>query len=300
VVKVVPHEAERRVDVLFDDQPFTSYVWPEALKKPVLFPLRAPGGGLITRGWPLDPRPDEATDHTHHVGLWLNYGHVNGVDFWGHSKTDPKKGTIFHRAITTAQGGRGRGELAVKSDWVMPDGSTVLREETTFVFSGGSGRRVVDRVATLVAANGPVEFEDNKEGMLGLRLGRALEHPSDKNPQGTGHYRTSEGVEGEAIWGTRARWAMLTGVLDGEKVTIAILDHPKNPGYPTYWHARPWGLFAANPLGQKALSKGKETLDYTLGAGQATRFAYRYVILSRHASPAEIEAEHQAFVRERP
>ena len=36
----------------------------------------------------------------------------------------------------------------------------------------------------------------------------------------------------------------------GHTVTIAIFDHPGNPGYPTYWHARGYGLFAANPLGR--------------------------------------------------
>src|SRR5690349_4980594 len=71
-VTVVPNEAARRVDVFVDGQPFTSYIWPDTLKKPVLFPLRTASGTMITRGFPLDPRPGERTDHPHHVGLWLN------------------------------------------------------------------------------------------------------------------------------------------------------------------------------------------------------------------------------------
>jgi hypothetical protein len=88
---------------------------------------------------------------------------------------------------------------------------------------------------------------------------------------------------------------MLTGTVDGGPVTLAILDHPGNPGFPTHWHARPWGLFAANPLGQKALSKGKETLDFKLPAKGSATFAYRLLILSRHARPEEIESEYKAF-----
>src|SRR5204863_479210 len=75
---------------------------------------------------------------------------------------------------------------------------------------------------------------------------------------------SSEGKKGDAVWGTRGRWTMLTGKVGDEALTIAMIDHPKNPGYPTYWHARGYGLYAANPLGQKVFSNGRETLNFTL------------------------------------
>jgi hypothetical protein len=294
-VKIVPHEDRQRIEVLVDGKPFTEYRFTKDVKKPVLFPIRTAEGAIITRGWPLEPRGEEAKDHPHHVGFWFNYGDVNGVDFWGNSdaiKDQSKKGTIVVRKLDDTRGNR----LAVSSDWVMPDGKTALAEETTFSFSGSPGRRVIDRIARLTAVNGPVELPDNKEGTLGLRLARSLEHPSLKNPKGTGHYRSSEGIEGEAVWGTRGRWMMLTGTLEGGgPVTLALLDHPRNPGFPTYWHARPWGLFAANPLGQKALSKGKETLGFKLPAKGTATFTYRLLILSHQAKPEEIEAEYRSF-----
>src|SRR2546430_15883259 len=84
------------------------------------------------------------------------------------------------------------------------------------------------------------------------------------------HYHSSEGLEGDSVWGTRGRWTMLTGVVQGEPVTLAILDHPQNVGFPTYWHARGYGLFAANPLGEKVFSNGKTELNFTLAAGRST------------------------------
>jgi hypothetical protein len=293
-------DAARRVNVLVDGQPFTTLRFSDDVKKPVLFPLRTARGGIITRGWPLEPRPDEATDHKHHVGYWLNYGDVNGVDFWGNSGGGSNKGSVQLRKVEAARGGKGKGELAFAADWVMPDGSVVLREATTLTITAARDRRVVDRTTTLTAAGGPVRLPDNKEGMLGLRVARSLEHPGDKNKTGTGHYRSSEGIEGEAVWGTRARWLMLTGTLDGgEPVTIAILDHPKNAGFPTYWHARPWGLFAANPLGQKVFSKGKQVLGYAIPAKQSARLQYRLLILSRHVEPQDIEAEYRSWAQAR-
>ncbi len=84
-VQVVPDEAGRRVDVIIDGKPFTSYIYPTTLKKPSLFPLRTAKGTLVTRGYPLETRPNERVDHPHHVGLWLNHGNVNGLDFWNNS-----------------------------------------------------------------------------------------------------------------------------------------------------------------------------------------------------------------------
>ena len=55
-VRVVADEAQRRVDITIDGQPFTSYLWPTSLKKPVLYPLVTDEGIPVTRGYPLDPR----------------------------------------------------------------------------------------------------------------------------------------------------------------------------------------------------------------------------------------------------
>src|SRR5262252_2851656 len=117
-VQVVPNEGARRVDVTIDGQPFTSYIWPDTVKKPVLYPLRTVKGTLVTRGYPLDPRPGERVDHPHHVGLWFNYGDVSGVDFWNNSDALPKEqqarmGRIVHRAIASTKSGAGEGSLEV-------------------------------------------------------------------------------------------------------------------------------------------------------------------------------------------
>src|SRR5262245_49719614 len=109
-VELKVNEAARRVEVTIDGKPFTSYIWPTTLKKPVLYPIRTAKGTLVTRGFPLDPRPGERVDHPHHVGLWLNHGNVNGLDFWNNSEAikpedAPKMGTIFHRRIVEAKSG---------------------------------------------------------------------------------------------------------------------------------------------------------------------------------------------------
>src|SRR5213078_3227192 len=190
-VDVVAREADRRVDVTVDGKPFTSYIWPTTLKKPTLYPLRAASGVVVTRGWPLDPRPGERVDHPHQVGLWFAHGDVNGLDFWNNSDAIPaaradKMGTILQRAVRSAKSGRGEGTLDVTAEWVNSQGKPLLRENTRFVFRAAAGH------ATTVPML-------NNEGV-------------------TGRYRSSEGIEGDSVWGTRGRWTMLRGIVQGEPV----------------------------------------------------------------------------------
>lgn len=290
--------AAQRVDIVADGQPFTAYIFPSTIKKPVLYPLRTPDGTVVTRGFPLDARPGERVDHPHHVGLWLNYGDVNGYDFWNNSDAvDPngKYGTIHHRKILETSDGK-EGTLHVTADWITSDDDKVLEEDTRFEFSAeDKNTYLIDRTTTLTAV-GDVSLTDNKEGMLGMRVARALEHPSDEpavftdasgvptevkamNNEGVnGMYRSSEGLEGDKVWGTRGRWVQLSGRVDKKPTSITIIDHPDNVGFPTYWHARGYGLFAANPLGQKALSEGKDELDFKLKDGESVTFRYRVVV----------------------
>ena len=109
-------------------------------------------------------------------------------------------------------------------------------------------------------------------------------------------YVNQEGLTGDNVWGKRSKWACLNGSVDDEAVSIAIIDHPKNPGYPTYWHARGYGLFAANPLGQKVFSEGKEELNMKLAQGEKAVFRYRIIIHSGSTlSASEIDKQADDF-----
>ncbi|MBC8402310.1 MAG: PmoA family protein [Candidatus Marinimicrobia bacterium] len=69
----------------------------------------------------------------------------------------------------------------------------------------------------------------------------------------------------------------------------------KNVGYPPYWHARQYGLLAANPFGQKIFSKGAEELNFMLQKGESTTFRHRLFIHSGATTPQMVEAEFMKF-----
>lgn len=309
-LELIQDESAQKVDVLVDGELFTSFIYPDTLDKPVLFPINTSQGTTITRGWPLAPRPGERFDHPHHIGLWFNYGDVNGLDFWNNSYAIPadKKSNYGHivlSKINSISASGSTGKLEVTQEWKNLDGMTLLEENTTFIFSADESDRSIERISTLTAVNEAVYFTDNKEGMLALRVARELEHPSTKpelftdasgkitdvpsmNNEGiSGMYTSSNGKKGDDVWGTRGDWVELAGKIGEEPISVIIYDHPGNVGYPTYWHARGYGLFAANPLGQKAMSEGKEELNYKLEKGESMTFKFKVDILSGKESNPE-------------
>ncbi len=314
-----------KVDVLVGGKYFTSYFFPgeSQLKKAVLFPILSAQGTTITRGFPITPRAGERVDHPHHVGMWLNYEDVNGYDYWNNSNNiveslkSHKMGTIRHERIEKMMPGK-QGSLSVTASWVDENGQgkRVLDESTTYVFSGTKDLRIIDRITTLKAVRDVVTFKDVKDGMFAIRVARQLEIPSNKpdvftdahgvetkvpvmdNTGVTGNYVSSEGVQGEAVWSTRAKWMNLSGKMDNHSINVAILDHPANVTYPSYWHARGYGLFAINPLGLAVFSNGKTSLNYTLKRGESITFRYRTLIADYDMTKADLDAAQANFASE--
>lgn len=317
-IKLIAKPTEKKVDVMIGNDLFTSFIYPSTIKKPVLWPVISAGGNEITRQFPLKHKKGERVDHPHHVGIWLNYGDVNGLDFWNNSEAIPaeradKYGTIYLRSIDDLKNGKGEATLVESSEWKDNSGKKLLDEKTEFTFSVKGKTRIIDRTTQLKAVNGEVKITDNKEGMFAIRVTRELELPATGKLKladshgvvtevdaandniATGNYLSSTGITGGKVWGTRAKWMKLYGVINGEKIAIVIFDHPANAGYPTYWHARGYGLFAANTLGQKIFSKGKEEMNFSIENGQTATFRYRLAVFSGEPTVEEIEAMSKEY-----
>ncbi|MFN6374110.1 MAG: DUF6807 family protein, partial [Chitinophagia bacterium] len=84
-VVLTPEKNKNIIHVAIGGKHFTDFFFPDTIAKPVLYPIKAPNGTVITRGFPVTPIAGEPTDHPHHLGLWFNFGDVNGLDFWNNS-----------------------------------------------------------------------------------------------------------------------------------------------------------------------------------------------------------------------
>lgn len=291
-------QTEGRIEVAVNGQPFTTfYIGPETTK-PYLHPLRSASGKIVTRRYPMENVDGEARDHVHHQGLWFTHGDVNGVDFWANHPTQaaaqkgPPKGRVVLRRVDAVKSGPLQGTIRATFEWLDPAGKTLLREQRTMLFHAHRAQRQVDFDIRLAAIE-KARFGDTKEGTFAIRLATSLEEKH------TGKMISAEGNVGESkVWGTRSPWVDYSGVLDGEKLGVTIMDHPGNPRHPTYWHSRAYGLFAANVFGEHDFLRDK-TRDgsMTLEAGQAWRFRYRVVIHPGDTTTAPLAAEYRQYAQ---
>lgn len=313
-VSLMKNDSLNRLDVFVDGKYFTSYIYADSmLRKPVLFPLHTASGKRITRGYPFVLYPGERIDHPHHYGLWFNHGDVNGIDFWNSSVArengDPRYGKINHTKFVKIESGD-TGTLEVQKEWRSSTNALVLTERTRYVFSGDSKRRLITHTSTLSAPEVDVLFNDSKEGMFAMRVRRELEIPSDDStilltdklvPSSaeivdkkgvSGHYLNSSGLAGYPnVWGKRAKWMQLSGLVNGDSISICIFDHPDNLNHPPHWMARDYGLFGVNHLGSSAYTDGKEQFNFILKKGDSTTFKHQVVIVNGvHSTPEEIES----------
>ena len=288
----------KKVEVFVDGKFFTAYIYPDNMEKQSLYPIASASGKMITRGYPLNPRPFERTDHPHHVGLWFNFGDVNGLDFWNNSfaikqQDKPKYGTI--KFVKIASENPAKRTLVTNSEWVDFENKVLLNEESTFVFEGSDHFRSIERTTKLTAKQ-TVTFTENKEGILGLRVDRAFEEPSTKpekfldangnitdvplmNNEGVnGVYRNAEGVTGGNVWSKRSPWVALRALKEGEVITIAIIDNKNNVNYPAWSHARGYGLFATNNFGGRAVDKNSAEVKLVLQPGESIVLKHKIVI----------------------
>lgn len=281
--------------VEIDGKPFTALFTGGTTLKPYLHPLRAASDKIVTRLFPMEMVEGESRDHPHHRGLWFTHGDVNGFDFWGQDAKG-KQGRVQLKKVIDLKSGKKEGSITALFEWVDPKGEVLLSENRTMKFRAAPNLRIIDFDATLTAVR-KAKFGDTKEGFFALRLAEPLK----EGKGGTGRMVSAEGAATEKnVWGKPSPWVDYAGELQGEKLGIAIFDHPSNLKHPTFWHARAYGLFAANPFGEHDFFNDKKRDgSVTLEPGQAQRFRYRVVIHSGDAQSAGIAEMYKKFAAEK-
>ena len=278
------HAVPNELPINIDGKPYTIFHFGADANKPFLAPLRTASGKIITRGFPMEMIPGESRDHLHHRGLWFSYDDVNGVKFW---ENDPSytKGRIGKIVVINADAKEKHGATTVtaKMEWRGPDSKVLLIEDREMTFLSDPKLRTIDFVITLTAAQ-DVVFGDTKEGAFAIRLAEAFtEKKGCKIVDADGRTRMVN------VWGKRSNWVDYSTDLEGEKVGVAIFDHPSNLNHPTYWHTRDYGLFALDPFGQHAFDPKMEERNTKLPAGRKLVYRWRVVI-----HPGDVESGHVA------
>ena len=292
-------ESNERLQVEIDGKLFTEYR--SDRKVPCLYPIMSPSGTGLTRNYPFDDSvAGEEHDHPHHVSVWFTHGLVNGVDFWAQHLE--RKGHIVHKSFgprstsSTSMDGVTTHTATFSVNLSWEEGATVhLTEKRTYTITARGNTRLVDTESVLTGVNGDVLFGDTKEGTAGVRVAPTLR---TKGKVAKGSLINSNGEKNDDAWGKRAAWVAYSGPDgSGKPAVIAMFDHPSNLRHPTWWHARDYGLLAANPFGRHDFEgkKDKHLGDLTLKKGDSLSFRYRILFHQGDMTSADIPTEWQAY-----
>ncbi len=278
------------------DQLITSF-HKDLMGTPGFYPLISPGGHPLTRRYPIEPAGEfEKKDHPHHRSVWFTHGTVNGVDFWlDRGKDDPGKIVMTDAAVDDHDGVT---RLRTEDQWQGPDGKVVLTDQRDFTFDLIDGRVLIGMRFLLQAGDEPVNFGDDKEGTLGVRVGGLMK--VDAKAGGTAV--NDQGLVDGAAWSKPAAWVDYSGPttrLDGSQPDVAgapvagitMMYHPGNAIQPCRWHVREYGLFAANPFARQQF--GLPGYDgVTIPAGESLTFDFLVVL---HDGPLDRAATERIY-----
>lgn len=292
-----------RLRVEINGQLFTEYYFSN-VPRPFCYPLIGPGGLPMTRSYPMEFPPGEDHDHPHHRSLWFAHGLVNGEDFWTEQGAFGKQ---VHQRFIALESGKKSGSIKSENAWISGDGRLICTDDRTIRFyAGPQTERVLDFEITLHAGAQPLVLGDTKEVTFAMRIAESMRlvkpvaKGAKKGEPGAGKILNSEGVRDAAAWGKRAEWVDYVGPVNGQTVGVAIFDHPSNPHHPTWWHARDYGLLAANPTGQHDFESlpDHEAGNLTIPANGHATFRYRVYLHQGTAEQADVAKRFRKYVTE--
>jgi hypothetical protein len=215
-------------------------------------------------------------DHPHQRGIWFAHDSVNGIDFWNNEASytePPKRGKMVLKKVGPTKSGKDQGSLAATFDWTDRQGNVLLTENRIMTFYADPKLRIIDFDITLTSVQ-TVVWGDGKDGAFGIRMRPVLDEQG-----GTGKIVNAEGL-----------------TIGDEKVGVAILDHPENPRHPVRWHARGYGLFAANPFGVSAFTNDKsQNGSQTVEPGKSLRYRYRVIVHPGDVQSAGLAALYSKY-----
>lgn len=292
--EVTVERNEQGAVVKIDGQLFTEYLI-KSETKPILWPIISPTGKRMTREYPMrDVATETKKDHPHQRSLWFTHGKVNGVDFWA-EKPAGQTGVIQHLEFLKAASGK-PAVIATRNAWLAPDGKKLCEDERTFHFDANEDARWIDFDITIKATDGDVTFGDTKEGTFGVRVAESMNVDAKLG----GQIVNSEGQTDADAWAKRASWVDYHGPVEGETLGVAILNHPASFRYPTYWHVRTYGLFAANVFGEHDFVGGEADRGATtVPADQTIRFRYRVLFHRGDEKVGKVAESFENYAQEK-
>ncbi len=293
---------ESQVTIEYEGKLVSKYHFKDVdARKPYFWPVIGPTGKSMTRAFPMELVEGEQQDHPHHRGVWFGHQGVAGSDTWLEAASKKLKGekqdeflaslgTISHTAFTEISADKEQAVIRSNNDYLDSTGKQLMADHRKMIFSMNDGQLVLDFDITLFGKYGDVELQDMKDAGLNVRVPTSM-----SLTDGQGQIVNSEGdIDGDT-WSKVATWVDYYGVVDGEELGIAFLNHPSSFRHPTRWHVRDYGLFTANAFGQHSLDESAESGTFTLKSGKSIQLRHRIIFHVGDAKTAGVAEAYQAY-----
>lgn len=270
-------KVDNAVEIKIGGKEFTTLRVDKAQPKPYFYPVRAADGAVVCR------QLENPEDHPHHKGIWCSIDEVNGIKFWA------EKGKIENHSVEIVAASGDPAKIKIVNYWLGEDGKPVIIETAAVsIFAN----RLVAYDSQFTAGEKPVEFDDTKEGMFGIRVANSMREKVG------GHIVNAEGLHGmKECWGQESKWVDYFGTVDGKTYGVAIIDHPQN-FRKSRFHVRDYGLFTVSPFGQNAYTNSKLPKDpLSLEPGKSFRLRYGLYVHTGDTEQGTVPATYEFYVK---
>ncbi len=220
-------------------------------------------------------------------GQSISHGNISGVRF-GSSVVrtdDAAAGRILTNCLTARRGSQSVGFLH-DMYWQDPAGNTLLEVGLVVRASASSSQGTAIDLSIRFSAGEQEEVELGltRDSLLHLGLNRCL------FPGGGGHIRNGLGdFDEHTMNGRRSPWFGCVGVIGGETVGLAFIDHPDNPTHPPTWRVGNSGSVSLSPF---------ETCSITLMSNESVTLRFRLQTHCGYVDDGWTSARAAEFARE--
>ncbi len=293
---VTVERSEQGAVVRIDGELFAEYRT-HPIHQPAIWPIIGPSGKPMTRSYPVGPLLEtELEDHPHHHSLWVTHQDVNGHDFWAprdEEKPKNERKIIKHLEFSKIAIEDNEAVIVTRNRWLAGVDHPMCEDERTWVFGADEESRWIDCTIKIIASHGEVTFGDIKDGFFSLRVAGTMKVDAELG----GQVVNSRGQTGKGAWAMPAEWVDYYGPVEGETVGAAIFSHPANFQHPCRWHVRSYGLFTANPFGEKEFPPCEIVQDgRTIAAGESLTLRYRALFHLGDTEQGKVSEAYEKYV----
>ncbi len=249
-----------------------------------IHPLWSPQGQVLTRIQP--------PDHYHHYGIWNPWTHIlfdgDTVDLWNLNR---KHGTVRFAGFKAIEEGPVFSSYsALHEHVVFKKGSeTVIMNEiqTVTVYQPEDNAYIVDiDIEMTCATNKPVTLLEYRYAGLGWRTTEQWDNQNSS-------VQTSEGSSRKNADGSRAKWCLVQGAVDGVNAGVVMMSSPAN-----YNHPEPLRIWPENQYNRGDMFANfnpTKDRDWVLEPGKTYKLTYRLLVFNGDFNSEMSEAAWKNF-----